>query len=486
MEAKNSTSLLLFPPLCSLYLCGSLIEKFLLAMDYKRFINQLPNLYENWGQESIRPKSNQFQKIREQVAGFTTANILQLLNCAVDCLEGDEVYCQMGCSEGATLIGALLNQANKEAFAVANLYDTESSDLRLATLTNNLVHFNLENQVMFFNQDFLEFFLELRDVIPALKIGVLFFNTYQDYRTQLLGLLLAEPFLADQALIITHNSNWSPVQQANYDFISISSQSQLLLDLPTPLNCHYTFGNGLQILSFNRTKELKTNLKSNLLGNALIANASNFSLEFQQPKPILLPANYLQIDNFLPTGEWQEILEIAFQNKPNFVFSEIGEGIHEFDNRQSFFITSEFFPKGAELIIKKIVQAIPEVTYKLNKHLFPVSKFEAQLTVHTDGGYYKIHTDNDPPGLGDCTREITYVYYFYQEPKSFQGGELRLYDTQIVNQTFAMNGNFIEIQPRNNSIVFFDSRCLHEVLPVRCSSKAFEDGRFTVNGWIHI
>jgi Rps23 Pro-64 3,4-dihydroxylase Tpa1-like proline 4-hydroxylase len=455
-------------------------------MDYQRFINQLPNLYENWGQASIRPKSNQFQKIREQIAGFTTANILQLLNFAVDCLDDDEVYCQIGCSEGASLIGALLNQTHKEAFAVDNLSNTESLDQKLATLTNNLVRFNLENQVMFFNQDFLEFFIELKDVIPTLKIGVLFFNTYQDYRRQLLGLLLAEPFLADQALIITHNSNWSPVQQANCDFISTSSHSQLLLDLPTHYNCHHTFGNGLQLLSFNKTQELNNNLKSKFFSNTSIINACHFGLEFQQPNPLFLPANYLQIDNFLPTKECQEILNIAWQNKPNFIPSEIGEGLHEFDNRQSLFITSEFFPQGAELIIKKIMQTLPEVTYKLNKPLFPASKFEAQLTVHTDGDYYKIHTDNDALGLGDCTREITYVYYFYQEPKSFQGGELRLYDTQISNQNFAINGNFIDIQPRNNSIVFFDSRCLHEVLPVRCSSNAFEDGRFTVNGWIHL
>jgi len=34
-------------------------------------------------------------------------------------------------------------------------------------------------------------------------------------------------------------------------------------------------------------------------------------------------------------------------------------------------------------------------------------------------------------------------------------------------------------------IVFFDSRLFHEVLPVRVAPGAYEDGRFTLNGWLH-
>jgi Rps23 Pro-64 3,4-dihydroxylase Tpa1-like proline 4-hydroxylase len=33
--------------------------------------------------------------------------------------------------------------------------------------------------------------------------------------------------------------------------------------------------------------------------------------------------------------------------------------------------------------------------------------------------------------------------------------------------------------------VFFPSQSEHEILPVRVPSRAFGDGRFTVNGWIH-
>lgn len=33
-------------------------------------------------------------------------------------------------------------------------------------------------------------------------------------------------------------------------------------------------------------------------------------------------------------------------------------------------------------------------------------------------------------------------------------------------------------------IIFFLSRYMHEVLPVKCPSRNFADSRFTINGWI--
>jgi hypothetical protein len=36
-------------------------------MDYQKFSETLPDLYYDWGQKSVRPKSNQFQQVLEQV-----------------------------------------------------------------------------------------------------------------------------------------------------------------------------------------------------------------------------------------------------------------------------------------------------------------------------------------------------------------------------------------------------------------------------------
>jgi SM-20-related protein len=125
---------------------------------------------------------------------------------------------------------------------------------------------------------------------------------------------------------------------------------------------------------------------------------------------------------------------------------------------------------------------LPDVLAELGMPNFTIQQVESQLTAHNDGNYYKIHNDNGSPDT--ATRELTYVYYFHQEPKGFTGGELQIYDTQIQNNHYTQAPTFNTVEPRNNSIVFFLSRYMHEVLPISCPSRAFADSRFTINGWI--
>jgi hypothetical protein len=40
------------------------------------------------------------------------------------------------------------------------------------------------------------------------------------------------------------------------------------------------------------------------------------------------------------------------------------------------------------------------------------------------------------------------------------------------------------IEPDHNSALFFSRDVLHEVLPVTCESRVFEDSGFAVNVWI--
>ena len=104
---------------------------------------------------------------------------------------------------------------------------------------------------------------------------------------------------------------------------------------------------------------------------------------------------------------------------------------------------------------------------------FDICSFEIQLTSHNDGEYYKWHTDNGT--LDTATRVITFVYYFYGQPKKFSGGELIIYQPDEEPAV---------IDPANDSVVFFRSHTRHEVKAVTCPSQQFEDGRFTLNGWI--
>ncbi|MBW4421997.1 MAG: 2OG-Fe(II) oxygenase [Myxacorys californica WJT36-NPBG1] len=198
-----------------------------------------------------------------------------------------------------------------------------------------------------------------------------------------------------------------------------------------------------------------------------------------QPEPKdNLVSRYVQIDNFLTDEERDRLLNYVFQQEKAFVSTNTSTDA--LDYRRSQVLYS--FPNFSELIVNRIQAILPDIISKLELPPFPISQIETQLTSHNDGNYYKLHNDN---GSSDtATRELTYVYYFYREPKPFAGGELLIYDSKIENNYYVKADSFNTVEPRNNSIVFFLSRYMHEVLPVRCPSRAFRDSRFTVNGWL--
>jgi len=223
-------------------------------MDYQRFLQYLPDCYENWQQEAIRPKADKFQHVRDRVQGMTTVNVMQLLNFAVACLEPGELYCEVGTYQGTTLIGALLDHPNCMAYAVDNFSEFDTDGTCFDSLMQNLNQFGMEEQVYFCNQDFQQFWLDLRELNTEDKIGVYFYDGAHDYRSTLLGLLLAKPFLSDRALILLDDANWGTVQQACWDFLSATPEAKIELELSTPVARFPTFWNGIHILSWDRSR----------------------------------------------------------------------------------------------------------------------------------------------------------------------------------------------------------------------------------------
>lgn len=205
----------------------------------------------------------------------------------------------------------------------------------------------------------------------------------------------------------------------------------------------------------------------------IIPQISNF-----QSASDVLPSQYLQLDNFLSQAEWNRLLDYVIRHESNFL--PTSTSANDADYRRSLVLHS--FPEFSQLITERLQTILPPILSQFEISPFTISTIEAQLTAHNDGNYYRIHNDNGSPET--ATREFTYVYYFYREPKPFSGGELRIYDSKIENNFYVAAESFKTVEPRNNSIVFFPSRYLHEVLPVSCPSKTFANSRFTINGWI--
>ena len=216
-------------------------------MDHQRFCQTLPTQYLDWGHPTVRPRNPEFARLLGAVPGMTTPNVTQFLNHAVAGLGDGEDYCEVGCFRGATLCGALAGHPTRVGIAVDNFSQFDPHGQNRAALADNLRRLGLTAQVLFLDRDFADALLDLRR--SGRRVGVYFYDGAHDYRSQLLGLLLVLPLLADHALLVVDDTNDPAPRQATLDFLAARPEARLALDLPTPGNCHPSFWNGLMALT---------------------------------------------------------------------------------------------------------------------------------------------------------------------------------------------------------------------------------------------
>lgn len=194
--------------------------------------------------------------------------------------------------------------------------------------------------------------------------------------------------------------------------------------------------------------------------------------------PVIVRHRVLQLDGFLTQSELASLTEYTFGAEASFVSSGTSDSAENY--RKSLVLNPGAHVSGP--FTAKVRHVVPHVIGTLRMRPFVCGTIECQITANTDGSYFNIHTD---AGHNETIlRQLTYVYYFNREPKGFQGGELRIYDDQVRNGKLARIDTFQTIEPRHNSIVFFQAPIMHEVTLVRVPSRDFRNSRFTVNGWI--
>ncbi len=136
----------------------------------------------------------------------------------------------------------------------------------------------------------------------------------------------------------------------------------------------------------------------------------------------------------------------------------------------------------------KLGALLPHVRREIDVAHFSAGRVERQITAHGDGNFFGLHSDVGDPWAESASRRVSFVYYFHEHPRTFDGGELRLWDTEHhADGTIEAADTFQTVEPIDNSIVFFPSDAYHEVRPVRVEGDTKAPGakRFTVNGWFH-
>jgi SM-20-related protein len=131
----------------------------------------------------------------------------------------------------------------------------------------------------------------------------------------------------------------------------------------------------------------------------------------------------------------------------------------------------------------QVEQALPSALEELHLPVRKAQRISLQITSTGDGGFYKPHTDNSPHDRN--RRLLSFVFFCNQRCGSFQGGELRIYDTQSHDSMWDSEVKVHVIAPEQNRIIFFRSDYVHEISPVICPSNELKDTRLTLNGWIY-
>ena len=132
--------------------------------------------------------------------------------------------------------------------------------------------------------------------------------------------------------------------------------------------------------------------------------------------------------------------------------------------------------------LQRLWELLPHALERMGLPFFSVRNIECRLSAYRAGDFIALHQDRNTFPLRGCTRHLTFVYYFFREPKRFQGGDLVLYGDRLPPHS---DGPCDQIGCTNNTLVFFWPSTVHQVTPIECASGQIADSRFTIGGWLH-
>jgi len=191
-------------------------------MDSERFIAELPGLFDDFP-NSDRPSGDRFDDIIAAVANLSTENTLALLNLAARMLPAGEAYLEVGSYMGASLIGAMRGNDDKE-FVAIDRFDWASRE----RFDANLERFGSTGATIIEGDAF--------DVLESTllehrQIGAFFWDADHTHEGQLRGLRDIEERLAHDAVLICDNADRPAVSRALDDWLREQPRAQLALEL---------------------------------------------------------------------------------------------------------------------------------------------------------------------------------------------------------------------------------------------------------------
>lgn len=132
--------------------------------------------------------------------------------------EADACYLEVGVYQGLTLIANAALHRGFPCFGIDNFSLLDPRGENLGIVNDRIARFGTTNAHLI-NEDFEGAFTHLDDHLQGRRIAVYFVDGAHDYRSQLMGLILALPFLHDDAVILVDDANFPFVRQSTRDFL---------------------------------------------------------------------------------------------------------------------------------------------------------------------------------------------------------------------------------------------------------------------------
>ena len=162
------------------------------------------------------------------LSGHSTVGALQRLT-KIFVHDPTACYLEIGVFQGLSLLSVANLYQHFPCFGIDNFSLLDPGEKNLSLVQELLSKFESKNAVLI-NLDFEVALKSLPEHIGNKKIGVYFVDGPHDYRSQLVGLILAIPHLHRNAIILIDDANYHFVRQSTNDFLDAFSDFKLMFE----------------------------------------------------------------------------------------------------------------------------------------------------------------------------------------------------------------------------------------------------------------
>lgn len=219
-------------------------------MDTSAFAAALDGLFDGPLADGV-PADPRFAEITEAVAGHSTPAELAVLNLAARLLPVGEAYLEVGTLKGRSMAGTLVDAPDRTYVAVESFREFGMlAAASRAELAANLARYGAGHRLLLREGDCFAV-LARPEAVPE-PVGVYFYDGAHTGLAHYLALGVAEPLLADEALVLIDDSSYPMVAAATRRYLDRHPGWTVLRDIRAEGDHDPRWANGLLVLAYRR------------------------------------------------------------------------------------------------------------------------------------------------------------------------------------------------------------------------------------------